>query len=158
MVIHIATQEVFAHTDAKVEIWGLVDAHAERSLVKQAGSERYGVTLTDTVGVVKPAKTIYGNVQVTGITQPGVGNEDVTSMGTHAVGVALDGTWEFEGIVSTGTTPAPTTTPQGTVVYAEPDGDLTLEDGGGANFRIGPVNYPGTYAKVAGTLPIQIGA
>ncbi|UOE45982.1 hypothetical protein [Agromyces larvae] len=155
---HIATQEVFAHTDALVETWGIGAATRQNTLVKQAGSNRFGVTLTDTIGVARPDldKTLYGDVKITGVTQPGVGNDKATAVGTYATGVATDGTWEFESIVSTGTTPAPTTTAQGAVVYATGAGALTLE--AASNTRVGVVNYPATYAKVAGTLPVKVGA
>lgn len=153
---HVATQEVFAHTDAQVETWNLGAATPENTLVKQPGSERFGVTLTDTTGVAKPDKVIYGNVKITGVTQPGVGNEDATAIGNFPAGVATDGTWEFEDVVSTGTTPVPTSTAQGVVVYATAALALTLDSSG--NTRVGVVNYPATYTKAAGTLPVKIGA
>lgn len=154
----VATQEVSAHTDAKAEVWDVTAATPHYSLVKQATSARYGVTLTDTVGVARPDLdiTLYGGVKVTGRTQPGVGNEEADAVGEFATGVAVDGTWEFAGVVSTGSTPTPTTTAQGTPVFATSAGALTLASSG--NDRVGAVNYPGTYHKVAGKLPIQIGA
>ena len=70
---------------------------------------------------------------------------------------AFDGTYEFSGVVSSGTTPAPTTTAQGVQVYIIPaTGALTLASSG--NVAYGKVDYPPDYHKVAGTLPVQIGA
>lgn len=150
----VATQEVFQRTDALVETWDLGAATPARTLVESGG--RFGVSLTDTVGVAKPDKVLYGDVKITGLKRAGYSNDKATAIGTYAAGVAVDGTWEFEGIVSTGTTPVPTTTPQGTVVYATSAGALTLVDTD--NDRVGVVNYPATYEKAAGVLPIKIGA
>lgn len=149
----IATQEVFSHTDAQVETWDLGSATPARTLVKQAGSDRYGVSLTDTVGVAKPDYVLYGNVKVTGITQPGVGNDKATAIGTYAAAVAVDGTWEFEGV-----TGANASTAQGVVVYATSGGALTLTSTG--NTRVGVVNYPSSFDRAATptALPIKIGA
>jgi hypothetical protein len=69
--------------------------------------------------------------------------------------VAFDGTWEFDGVVSTGTTPAPTSTAQDTLVYITSADALTLESSG--NTVYGAVDYPKDYHKVAGTLPVRIG-
>ncbi len=156
MAIPVATQAVFTHDDTKTEVWAVASATAARSLVKQAGSGRYGVTLTRAPGGSAVDELEIGPFKITRPKAVGVGNDEATAVGTFAAGVATDGTWEFEGIVSTGSTPVPTTTEQGVVVYAEADGDLTLVSTD--NFRVGVVNYPATYTKSAGTLPIQIGA
>lgn len=68
--------------------------------------------------------------------------------------LAYDGTWEFD-VVSTGTTPAPTSTGNGVQVYITSGGELTLESGG--NTAYGLVDYPTEYNKVAGKLPVRIG-
>lgn len=145
----VATQEVFQRTDALVETWDLGEATPARTLVESGG--RYGVTLTDTVGVTKPDYTLYGGVEITGITKPGFSNDGATSIGTYAAGVAVDGTWEFEDI--DGVTDS---TAQGVVVYVDGSGDLTTTEG--SNTRLGVVNYPATYVKAAGTAPVKIGA
>jgi hypothetical protein len=145
----VATQEVFLHTTALVETWDVGAATPERTLVESGG--RYGITKTDTVGVIKPDKTLYGNVKVTGYSRPGFSNDKATTIGTYAVGVAVDGTWEFTGI--TGVT---TSTAQGTPIFVTSAGALTATASG--NTRIGVVNYPATYTRAAGVAPIKIGA
>lgn len=147
----VSTGEVFAHTPKLVKIWDFAAATPKGTLAVQSGI--VGVTLTDTEGVAKPDETIYGNVKVTGITQPGASNYKATAVGDFATGVAIDGTWEFEGI-----TGATTATTQNTPVFMDPTtGALTLTSDGADDVRVGVVNYPGTYAKVAGKLPIAIG-
>ncbi|WP_217181636.1 hypothetical protein [Streptomyces sp. AC495_CC817] len=151
----VATQEVFQRTDALCEVWDAGSATPQYTLLMKGG--RPGVTLTDTKGVAKPDQVLYGAVKVTGITQPGYSNEAAKSVSAagFGVGVATDGTWEFPSVVSTGTTPAPTSTAQGTPVFVTGAGALTLESSG--NTRVGAVNYTATYVKSAGTLPIKIG-
>lgn len=69
--------------------------------------------------------------------------------------LAYDGTWEFD-VVSTGTTPAPTSTLNGVQVYIiTSTGALTLSSSG--NTAYGKVDYPTDYNKVAGKLPVRIG-
>lgn len=150
---HIATQEVFAHR--KATIVKASAATPKRTLLIDNG--RPVVTLTDTTGVARPDKNItIGNLTVSGFVAPGVGNEEAEPViGEFAVGAALDGTWEFEGVVSSGTTPAPTTTAQGTPVFATSAGALTLAASG--NTRVGVVDYPASYVKTAGTVPVAIG-
>lgn len=69
--------------------------------------------------------------------------------------LAYDGTWEFSGVVSSGATPAPTSTVQGDIVYITGAGALTLADSG--NTLYGYVDYPIDYNKRAGYLPVRIG-
>lgn len=87
---------------------------------------------------------------LSGVESGGVGNA------TDSATVAFDGTYEFDGVVSTGVTPAPTSTAQDTAVYITSGLALTLESSG--NTLYGYVDYPPDYFKVAGTLPIRIGA
>lgn len=91
-----------------------------------------------------------GGIAVSGLPSGGVGSA------TDEASVAFDGTWEFDGVVSTGTTPAPTSTAQDTAVYITSGLALTLDSSG--NTLFGYVDYPKDYHKVAGTLPIRIGA
>ena len=70
--------------------------------------------------------------------------------------LTYSGTWEFAGVVSTGTTPAPTSTANGTEVYITSADALTLE--AGTNTLYGYVDYPLDYNKRAGILPVRIGA
>jgi hypothetical protein len=69
--------------------------------------------------------------------------------------LAYDGTWQFD-VVSTGTTPAPTSTENGVQVYITGAGALTLASSG--NTAYGHVDYPTDWNKVAGKLPVRIGA
>lgn len=146
----VATQEVFAHTDALVETWSLGAATPANTLVKQAGSDRYGVSLTNTVGVTPADSITIGETTISRPKRVGVGNDKADAIGEFAAGVATDGTWEFP------VTGGLTTTPQGAVVYATAGGQPTLT--ATSNTRIGAVNYPATYVKAAGTLPVKIGA
>ena len=149
----VATNEVFSHTDALAEIWDAGEATPARTLLHQ--KDRFAVTLTDTVGVTKPARTIYGDVRITGVTQPGVGNDKAEAIGEFAVGVATDGTWEFAGV-----TGADANTEQNTPVYADPTTlALSVTSDGTDDVRVGVVNYPASYnrAKTPTRLPIKIG-
>lgn len=150
MAVAVATQEVFSHTDAIVEIWAVPAGTAKNSLVKQAGSDRYGVTLTRAPGGSEKDEIDLGPYTVARPKKVGVGNDKATAISNYAAGVALDGTWEFA--VAGGQL----NTAQGVPVYIEADGDLTLT--ATDNTKVGVVNYPASYAKVAGTLPIKIGA
>ncbi len=149
----VATQQVFAHTDALTEIWKLGAATPARTLVIQG--ERVGVTLTDTRGVTKADITVFGDIKVTGVQQPGVGNDEVTwaqGANDYAVGVATDGTWEFP------VTGATASIAQGAVVYVTGAGAATLTEG--SNTKIGVVNFPGSYighGETPATLPVKIG-
>lgn len=69
--------------------------------------------------------------------------------------LAYDGTWEFSGVVSSGSTPIPTNTAIETAVYITSGGALTLVSSG--NTFYGRVDYPIDYFKVAGTVPVRIG-
>lgn len=143
-----ATQEVFAHTDAQVEIWDLGAATPALTLVSKNG--RYGVSLTNTADIATKRTKAIGPYEFSAPTFAGVGNEDATAIGDHATGVATDGTWEFEGI--TGVTAS---TAQSTPVYATGAGALTTT--AGSNTKVGEVNFPATYTKATGVAPVKIG-
>ena len=145
----VATQEVFYHTDALVETWDLGAATPALTLVESEG--RYGVSLTNTAGITTKVTQTIAEFTISGPTRAGVGNDKADAVGDHAAGVAVDGTWEFEGI-----TGATASTTQGAPVYITSAGALTMTDSG--NTLIGYVNYPATYVKAAGTLPVKIGA
>jgi hypothetical protein len=154
-----AAAQIFRHRDDIVETWRTsAGATVEKdTLVIQSGVP--GIALTSTTGVSAPAVTI-GPFTLSGQTREGASNwkADRGSGASleRAFGVALDGTWEFTGVVSTGTTPAPITTGQSTPVYVTSAGALTLESTG--NTKVGRVNYPATYKRAAGKLPVKIGA
>ena len=149
----IATDQVFAHTDALVKTWGFTVATPKYTLAVQGGV--VGVSLTPTTGLAGVDEIEVGPYKVSRPKPAGVGNDKATAIGTFAAGVAVDGTFTFTGVVSTGTTPAPTSTAQGTPVFVTGAGELTLV--ATSNTRVGVVNYPATYNKAAGVLPIAIG-
>ena len=154
----VAVQELFYHSDAKVTLHDCGAATPARTLVKLAGNDRFGVTLTDTVGVAKPDEVIYGNVKITGITQPGVGNEDATAIdATDTAPIAIDGTWVFTGVASAadGTGTSSVSTAQGAAVYYHA-GTGKLTTSSVANNLVGYVNYSALFNKVAGTLPVRL--
>jgi hypothetical protein len=144
----VATQEVFYHTDALVETWDLGAATPALTLVSKNG--RFGVSLTNTAGITTKRTKTLGPYEISAPTFAGVGNEQATAIGDHAAGVAVDGTWEFEGI--TGVT---TSTTQSTPVYVTGAGALTLTATGST--KVGEINFPATYAKAAGVAPVKIG-
>lgn len=149
----VATGQAFSHTDALVKTWKFAAATPKYTLAVQNGV--VGVSLTSTTGLAGVDTTVIGPYTITEPKGFGVGNDKATAIGEFAAGVALDGTFEFAGVVSTGSTPAPTTTAQNTPVFVTGAGALTLEAAG--NTRVGTVNYPATYTKAAGKLPVAIG-
>lgn len=149
----VATGQVFSHTGALVKLWKFAAATPKYTLAVQNGV--VGVALESTTGLSGTNDTVVGPYTISEPKGFGVGNDKADAIGTYATGVAIDGTFEFDSIVSTGTTAVPTTTVQGTPVFVTSGGALTLEST--SNTRIGVVNYPATYVKVAGKLPIAIG-
>ena len=114
---------------------------------------RPAVALTnsgDATKTITPADIPMGG----GVTSVTYQNGGVGLSGKETV-LAFDGTWEFAGVVSSGTTPAPTTTADRTQVYITSGGALTLASSG--NTLYGRVDYPLDYNKRAGYLPVQIG-
>lgn len=149
----VATASVFSHTDALVQTWSFTAPTPKGTLAVRDGV--VGVTLTNTTGITARKVTEIGPYQISEPTEAGVGNDKATSIGQYAAGVALDGTFTFRDVVSTGTTPVPTSTPQSTPVFLTAGGALTLVST--SNTRVGTVNYSATYQKAAGKLPIAIG-
>jgi hypothetical protein len=155
MAAAVANEELFRHSDERVETWK-IPATAKNTLVLQAGG-RVGVTLTDTTGITKSVE--YKPYTVSGIPTEGASNWKADeSPSLRAVGVATDGTWTFPGVVQTiaGAAATPTSTAQGTKVYATSGAVLTLESSG--NTYVGFVNYSALFTKAAGVLPIKIGS
>lgn len=145
----VARQEVFAHTDALVEIWDMGAASPARTLIAKNG--RYGVSLTPTSDVAGTDSIEIGPITITRDKVGGVGNDKATAIdATQAAGVAVDGTWEFDTI--TGVT---TSTAQSTPIYITAGGVLTNSSSG--NTKIGETNYPASYVKATGIAPIKIG-
>ena len=113
---------------------------------------RPAVALTNSGDATKTVTTadipIGGGVTTLTYPNPGVG-----LIGKETT-LAYDGTWEFD-VVSSGATPAPTSTVQGDIVYITSGGALTLADSG--NTLYGHVDYPTDYYKRSGRLPVRIG-
>lgn len=144
----VATQEVFAHTDAFVEIWDLGAPTPALTLVSKNG--RYGVSLTNTADIATERTKTLGPYEISAPTFAGVGNEEATAVGDHAAGVAVDGTWQFTEI--DGVTAS---TAQSTPIYITGAGALTTTEAN--NTKVGEVNFPATYAKAVGVAPVKIG-
>lgn len=142
----IANQEVFYHSDAKVEIWNVGANVAARTLVTQGS--RFGVTLTNSPGQTGKDVIDIGPYEISQTKRVGVGNDSAPTIGANAAGVAVDGTWEFPSI--TGVT---TSTAQGTPIYINA-GVLTTTSSGGT--LVGYVNYPSTYVRASGVAPVKL--
>jgi hypothetical protein len=69
--------------------------------------------------------------------------------------LAYDGTYEFAGVVSTGSTPIPVSTADRVQVFITSAGALTLVPTG--NTAYGRIDYPIDYLRRAGIVPVQIG-
>lgn len=151
----VATQEVFAHTDALVQIWDIGAAAPARTLLIKSGV--VGVTLTNTSDLSSEDEITVGPYTVSRKKPGGVGNDKATAIdATQAAGVAIDGTWEFEDVLNADeNNPSGADIAQSAVVYVTSGGAVSLKSAG--NTRIGVVNYPATYEKAAGVLPVAIG-
>src|SRR5690606_35952975 len=128
--------------------WDLGAATPALTLVSKNG--RYGISLTNTAGIATTRTKQVGPYEFSAPTFAGVGNEDATAVGEHAAGVAVDGTWEFEGIAG-----VTASTAQSTPVYVDGDGDLTTT--AASNTKVGEINFPATYTKATGVAPVKIG-
>ena len=141
----MATNMVYRYSGEKTRVWALGAEFAPGLPVKSASAEP-GVTLTATGGYTRTQVT--PPYTISGIPAGGVG------LAAGEATVATDGTWDFD-VVSSGATPAPTSTPNNTLVYITSGNALTLASSG--NSVYGVVDYPKDYVKVAGTLPVKIG-
>ena len=148
---HTAKQVVFANSvaDGSTTIWDVPAGTEGLTLVREG--DVFGVTITRAPGGTAEDTIELGPFVITRPKPVGVSNAEAVAVGDTATGIALGGTYLFEGIAG-----ALTTTPQATVVYADADGDLTLTATDAT--RVGIVNYPGTFTKAAGVLPVKIGA
>lgn len=145
---------IYKYTESQTRVRTLAATVNANTPVLDPADDRPAVTLTrsgDAVSTVTSATVPLGG----GVTSISYANGGVGLVGKE-VTLAYDGTFEFAGVVSTGVTPAPTSTAQGDPVYITSGGELTLSSSG--NTIYGHVDYPLDYFKVAGTLPIRIGA
>lgn len=147
----VATQELFSHShlDGESEIWAVPAGTAQNTLVRE-GNE-FAVTLTTAPGGSAVETKELGPYTFSRPVPVGVGNDEVEAVGGRSTGVSRHGTWVFKDIAG-----ATTATLQGAGVYVDPDGDLTTT--AASNTRVGAVNYSANYTKVAGELPVKIGA
>jgi len=142
----MANNVVFSDIESLREVWPVAAEVASGTPLVNNG--KAGVALTASGGSTKSVTS--GPYTISGIPAGGVGLDALE------VSVATTGTFEFTGVVSSGTTPVPTSTAQGTPVFITSAGALTLASSG--NTAFGRVNYPKGYNKVAGKLPVKIGA
>lgn len=144
---------IYKYTESQTKVRTLGSTVLEGTPLLDPADDRPAVALTNSGDATKTITTadipIGGTVETLTYKNGGVG-----LIGKETT-LAYDGTWEFD-VVSTGTTPAPTSTAQGDPVYIKSDGGLTLASSG--NTIYGHVDYPIDYNKVAGKLPVRIGA
>lgn len=121
--------------------------------------EDLGATLAPGTPVVStadlPAVTVTGSGDYT-VSEPGFGGTTISGIARGGVGLvgqevtlAFDGTWEFP------VTGATATTAQGTAVYLTSGGTLTTT--AGSNTAYGYVDWPPTYDRTRGVVPVRIG-
>lgn len=148
----VSTGAVYSSTDALRRPWVNPTTIVAGTAVLSV-SNQPGIAITGTGDSTKPS-IVLGPYTISAAagTGGGVGNEG------KEFSAAVDGTWEFP-VVSSGSTPAPTSTANNTVVYAiVSSGDITgLTLSSSGNTVYGVVDYPKDYVKVAGTLPVKIG-
>lgn len=145
MATPIATQEVFAHTEALCEVWTAISTVGSGAALMSANSQP-AVGMTGTGDYT--TSEVVGPYTLSGIPAGGVG------LVGKEISVAVDGTWEFP------VTGGLTSTAQNTIVYAVvATGEITsLTLTATGNVAFGKVNYPKDYVKVAGVLPVKVGA
>lgn len=149
---------IFKYTENKTRVRTLADDNIDAGTpLLDPADARPAVTVTATGLLTRtitssddPLVVPLGG-RVTSITytdgSPGHADDEAT--------LAYDGTWEFD-VVSSGATPAPTSTLNGVQVYITGAGALTLSSSG--NTAYGRVDYPTDYFKRAGKLPVRIGS
>lgn len=149
----MAENMIYKYDEKKTRVRTLAATVQSGTPLLDPDDARPAVALTNSGDATKTVTTadipIGGGV--TTLTYP---NGGVGLIGKETT-LAYDGTWEFD-VVSSGTTPAPTSTANGVQVYIiTSTGALTLASSG--NTAYGKVDYPTEYNKVAGKLPVRIG-
>lgn len=136
----MALNLVYRNTDSKNRVEDLGATLAPGTPVLSQ-ADLPAVTVTGSGDYVK-SETIMG-MTISGIPAGGVGlkGQEVT--------LAFDGTWEFP------VTGASATTEQGTAVYLTSSGTLTTTASG--NTAYGYVDWPPTYDRTRGVVPVRIG-
>lgn len=144
---------IFKYTEKATRVRTLAATVTAGTPLLDPDDDRPAVALTNSGDATKTVTTadipIGGGVTTLTYKNGGVG---LTGKQTT---LAYDGTWEFD-VVSSGATPAPTSTANGDPVYIKSDGGLTLASSG--NTIYGHVDYPTGFYKRAGKLPVRIGA
>lgn len=148
---------IYKYDEKKTRVRTLTASVFDGTPVLDPGDLRPAIAFTNSGDITKTVTTsdipLGGGVSSLTYADGGVG------LSGHDTVLAYDGTWGLT-VVSTGTTPAPTTTAQGTKVYAIVSGTvitgLTLVSSG--NTFYGTVDYPFDYTKIAGILPVRVGS
>jgi hypothetical protein len=144
---------IYKYDEKKVRVRTLAATVESGTPLLDPNDSRPAVALSNSGDATKTVTTsvlpIGGTVTSLTYSNPGVG-----LVGKETT-LAYDGTWEFSNVVSSGTTPVPTNTANGVLVYITSGGALTLASA--TNTAYGRVDYPIGYFKVAGTVPVRIG-
>ena len=142
----MATNMIFKYEEKNTRVRTLAGQTAGGAPLLDPADARPAVTLTATGGFTKTVTTNlpFGWGSVTGVAAGGEG------LATLDATLAYDGAWELP------VSGATTGTAQGAQVYITSGNALNLTASG--NTAYGRVDYPLDYKKVAGVLPVRIGA
>jgi hypothetical protein len=150
----MAKNLIYKYTESKTRVRTLAASVLSGAPLLDPADARPAVALTNSGDITKTLTTadipLGGGVTALTYADGGVG------LSGHETTLAYDGTWDLP-VVSTGTTPAPTTTALGVQVYIITSTNaLTLASSG--NTAYGHVDYPTDYTKRAGILPVRVGS
>lgn len=143
----MATNMYKKYTESLCREWIVPSGTVAGDIVINAQSGQVGVALTSRGDAVSTVSLPNG-MTLTGVPTGGVGNRPGGAV------VAVDGSWLFAvaGAVNGDTGAGGAGTDEGTEVYAEPDGDLTLTATG--NTLVGVIDDG---VIVGGVAPVKIG-
>lgn len=150
----MAKNMIYKYEEKNTRVRTLAAETASGTPLLDPSDSRPAVALANTAGVTKTltqADLPMGG----GVTSITYADGGASLVGKECT-LAYDGTWEFAGVVSSGSTPTPTSTAMGVAVYITSGGALTLTST--SNTLYGHVDYPTDYNKRAGYLPVRIGA
>lgn len=149
----MAKNMIFKYTESKTHVRTLGASTDSGVAILDPNDSRPAITLTTTGSGISRTLTTADIPLGGGVTSVVYLDTPASLSGLEAT-LAYDGTWELS-VVSTGTTPAPTSTANGVAVYITSGNALTLVSSG--NTLYGRVDYPTGYTKRAGLLPVRIG-
>lgn len=144
---------IYKYTESKTRVRTLTASVLSGTPLLDPEDSRPAVAITNSGDITKTV-TSADIPMGGGVTSITYANGGVGLIGKETT-LAYDGTWEFEDVVSSGSTAAPTSTPGGTQVYITAGGELTLTES--TNTEYGIVDYPTDYTRRAGILPVRIG-